>query len=304
MSKKHTCEFCNKEYSKLANLKYHQKTAKFCIDLQQIVLQKEELFTCKFCNKDFTVKHNFSAHIQTCKEQIPYYKKKAEEYEKKYKDEIKEYKIKHEYNQKEIERLQKEIEEYKKLIARPTTVYNNTTNNNNTQNNYNVQFKKMVSELTPFTDKNIKESIKNFPEDFIENINDPNNDVYDFFATCFTKALKDLYFCSDVSRQVLVVKNEDGKSDKMQAKDFASKCMNTASDEIDEFIITKSEDYIIDQAQNDNLLISGKEAGNKLDNIRNVCKKDSTKEEEDAIIKKTSTRLSKSSKSLYKHRIK
>ena len=296
------CEFCEKDFTNLSNLKYHQKTAKFCIDIQQVVLQKEELFICKFCKKDFIHKHSFNLHIQTCKEQIPYYKKKAKEFEIK----NKEYEIKHEYNQKENERLQKEIErlqkeneEYRYLLTRPTTVYNNKTTNTTTNttpiNHYNIQYKKMVSDLTPFTNQNIKESIKSFSPDYIENI----NDIIDFFIHGLIQVLNKLYFCSDVSRQILVIKSEDENPSKIQAKEFVSKCINIGSDEIEEYILMKYEEYKI--KQNINLLIDSKETRNKL---QNMCKKDSTTytTEEEILIKKLSSRLSKENKVLYKQR--
>ena len=51
------CEFCKYTFSTKSSLNYHQKNAKFCLDIQKknnILLNiKREEFSCTYCNKIF-----------------------------------------------------------------------------------------------------------------------------------------------------------------------------------------------------------------------------------------------------------
>ena len=60
------CVFCKKTFSTKGNLFSHQKTAKYCLNLQGKNL--ESLFTCEYCNKDFTQRTSLSDHISICKD--------------------------------------------------------------------------------------------------------------------------------------------------------------------------------------------------------------------------------------------
>ena len=95
------CKYCNKSYSSSSTLKHHQRTAKFCIELQNKELNNKtnveiELFKCDFCSKEFTVKYSYNCHLSVCKEkktveesehkksvtdQLDFFKKKISEYE-------------------------------------------------------------------------------------------------------------------------------------------------------------------------------------------------------------------------------
>ena len=65
------CQYCNKTFSNLGNLNYHQKTAKFCLksrDDNSLKLAKS--YMCEFCNTDFLRKSNLATHHLSCKEKI------------------------------------------------------------------------------------------------------------------------------------------------------------------------------------------------------------------------------------------
>ena len=68
------CEFCNKSFSSKSNLLTHQKTAKYCLDLQG---KENNDFICKDCNRSFTANKILVDHIQVCKERLR--KEKEEE---------------------------------------------------------------------------------------------------------------------------------------------------------------------------------------------------------------------------------
>ena len=96
------CEFCKKEFSTKTNLSTHQKTAKYCLELQG---KENDKFKCEFCVKLFTSNKRLSDHHQICKDKI---KKESKENESKYIEENK--RLKNEI--KKIERQTKEkIEE-------------------------------------------------------------------------------------------------------------------------------------------------------------------------------------------------
>jgi hypothetical protein len=68
------CEFCNNEYTNNKILKNHQKTAKFCIEIQKKTQNETNIqhpdilnYQCEFCKDTFTLKHVLERHHQTCK---------------------------------------------------------------------------------------------------------------------------------------------------------------------------------------------------------------------------------------------
>ena len=51
------CQFCKNIFSTKTNLNSHQKTAKYCLKIQGIEVEKK--YECKWCNKLFTIFSNF-----------------------------------------------------------------------------------------------------------------------------------------------------------------------------------------------------------------------------------------------------
>lgn len=65
------CEYCNKTLSNIYTLRNHQKTTKYCIDIQSKskeddnkVFIKDETNKCQICSKYFTTKHNLQQHLK------------------------------------------------------------------------------------------------------------------------------------------------------------------------------------------------------------------------------------------------
>ena len=110
------CDFCKKKYTSVSSLNLHQKTAKFCIKLQQQtgINIDAKTIECEYCNKTFLVKQSLEIHMKSCKNKD--YKKSID--------------LENECIQlkKTIEKLQ---EENKKLLelSKSSTTTNNTTNN-------------------------------------------------------------------------------------------------------------------------------------------------------------------------------
>ena len=101
-----SCQFCKKKFAYKGTLSTHQKTAKYCLEIQGKDISN--LFGCEFCNKNFTTQQNLKDHILVCKE-----KEKIEEDQKQqiYNDKIKDYEIRLDKKEKEIKMIRHEYEE-------------------------------------------------------------------------------------------------------------------------------------------------------------------------------------------------
>lgn len=58
----HNCEFCGTSFSAPHALKYHQKTAKYCLELRGL----ESEFRCSFCGKQLSEKRQLEKHQKKC----------------------------------------------------------------------------------------------------------------------------------------------------------------------------------------------------------------------------------------------
>ena len=194
----HICEYCNKSYKTSSSLNYHQKSAKFCIELQKKSKPDEsiaQLFTCEFCNKEYSTKFILNNHIAICTSKVLFdkleeqkinlekiYKEEKEELIKEYKELEKKFllltqtlefkdtiiKEKDTYCEKQLKEKDAIIKEkeqfiqenFKELLSKQQApVYQNTTVNNQHINNYNNYYNKMFNELTPFTNSYLKSKI-------------------------------------------------------------------------------------------------------------------------------------------------
>jgi hypothetical protein len=210
------CNFCKKTYSTLSSLNNHKKTAKFCLDLQN-KLNTGELVRCDFCLKEFSTKKYLTQHLDHCKN-----KKLTEQSDLK-KDfeslqkEIIELKLKLQFKDELNEKLQKEIEE---LSKRPTTsIINNNTNN------YQIEFNQLVQNIEAFNQTSLSNKIKSITIEEMDSY-DPKN-LEDSLSHTLCNTLKDYTFCTDKARKIVVIKKEDGSTQKMQLKEFINLSLNT-----------------------------------------------------------------------------
>lgn len=137
------CEYCKKTLSTLSNLKYHQKTVKYCLKIQQ--RNNEGEFKCQFCEKSFYTKDHLQNHKKTCKVNKSKINEdqfnNIKEIEKlktqntglvldneKLKNNNTRYTLEIECLKKEIDKLNKD---HDKMIDKLSVPSNNTTNNNN-----------------------------------------------------------------------------------------------------------------------------------------------------------------------------
>lgn len=66
------CQFCEKTYSSKSSLNKHQKTAKYCIKIQNELKDPDSpeielnLFHCEYCGKNLTSKIRLQSHQESC----------------------------------------------------------------------------------------------------------------------------------------------------------------------------------------------------------------------------------------------
>jgi len=61
------CEFCDKSFETKSVLTRHQRTAKYCIKLQNNNSEIKTIkYTCLFCDKNYTSNENLVNHQKNC----------------------------------------------------------------------------------------------------------------------------------------------------------------------------------------------------------------------------------------------
>ena len=206
------CRFCKKIFSTKSSLNNHQKTAKYCLSLQDKNMQITK-FDCEFCDKHFTSNKQLLSHLLNCKN-----KEKNQELEN----------IRNQMNQ-ELENLRNEKD---KIIIKLNTQIENFEKQ---ENNYIEQIKELQNKLErtlakaiekPTTTNNTvnnKIELHTFPSqrEIDRKIESQFNDkylldgmkgvvqfVYDHIVKLEDGSIA--YACFDTSRQIFKYKDEKG----------------------------------------------------------------------------------------------
>ena len=103
------CEYCKREFSTKGVLVYHQKTAKYCLKIQNKLEDTAQNYSCNGCGKKFTIKFNFERHLKSCN--IITVNKIKEDYEQKLKEQKEGYEQKLEEQKEGYEQKLKEQKE-------------------------------------------------------------------------------------------------------------------------------------------------------------------------------------------------
>jgi len=63
------CDFCNKIFCSKSSLNVHQKSAKYCLKIQNAnhIEIKIVNFKCEYCDKIYTSKQQLYVHYEVCK---------------------------------------------------------------------------------------------------------------------------------------------------------------------------------------------------------------------------------------------
>jgi hypothetical protein len=209
------CCYCKNILKTTSALKQHQKTTKYCLDIQG---NKSAIYCCEYCKENFTLKSIFEKHLNRCKA------KKNNEFDQtkqeisNLREQLKAFEnIRDELlvtkNQlQEALQREKDIQNrYDKLAQtlakKPTSVHNNTTTNTNNT----------VMMMKPF-DMNDKEVIsKAISDSFNQNhLLCGQKGVAKFAAQYLLKDENGdpKYICTDPSRQVYKFKTPSGEIEK------------------------------------------------------------------------------------------
>jgi hypothetical protein len=218
------CIYCKKTYKTKSSLSTHQRTTKACLKLrensqtgnklqcvycQKILSTKQRLdnhlsicnskikssaelkFKCNHCKKSVASKQRLDSHIKICKSYADFNKK----------DQIKQ-EIELEL-QKELKLKDEKIKELEdKLKEQPKSVTNNKTKNiNKTINNTNITIYEVM------TPESVREFFKTHYN--LETLLGGQKALAQFICDGFIRE-KQVYQCTDRSRQKFVIENKDG----------------------------------------------------------------------------------------------
>ena len=109
------CDFCKKAFSSKSNLIAHQKSAKYCLELQG---KENTNFTCDHCFKTFTLNKTLNEHIHICKEKQKKEKQQIDKKLEKYKALEEKLREKEASFSKETESLKDKLAEKNEYIAK------------------------------------------------------------------------------------------------------------------------------------------------------------------------------------------
>jgi hypothetical protein len=225
------CNFCKKEFTTKGNLISHQRTAKYCLEIQG---KNIENYKCTYCNKNFTSLYNLNEHYNSCKlkkkeEEKLIEKKRNTEYnnkirniEEKYKKEIDNYKLvisqkdreienyklvssqkdkeienyklcKKEIEMKDeiIEKFEKKIESYEKRLFEMASRPTNNSSSTKTV---------VINNNSPLTNEVLRQCANTFTLENAKNIKG--------ITKHFTESLEDHITCTDYARNIFKYKNE------------------------------------------------------------------------------------------------
>lgn len=187
------CDFCNKEFATVALLNRHQRTAKFCLKLQEEngVFSNKRLFTCDYCKKEVTSRDSLTYHHSICKtkNQIFTIEQKQSELELE--------------KQKLLQHVAELKKENDELRNRPTTI-------NQTFHQETNHITNNLSILTYMTPELVTETFaRNFT---IDTLLGSETALAKFTLDQFLRGkTKPIYLCTDRSRKKFAFVNEQGK---------------------------------------------------------------------------------------------
>ena len=208
------CEYCKKIFSTKSSLNNHQKTAKYCLILQDNE-KKINSFECEYCKKKYTTKQVFINHVNICKDkkeillnvQMNEFHCKITEKDNEIKEKDKlilELKIQNTNYQKQEENFKEQIKDLQnkldkianKAIDRPT-ITNNTVNNKIELHTFPSQKEIDRKIESQFNDKYLLDGIKGVAQF-----------VYDHIVKLEDGSIA--YACFDTSRQIFKYKDCNG----------------------------------------------------------------------------------------------
>jgi len=171
-----TCSYCSQVFKNHSNLLKHQKTAKYCLEIQ-----RKLSFCCKLCNLCIE-EEKYKEHIAICKK----------ENKQKIRDENTEMK-------KEISLLREQVKEYRKVIKRLECRLENIA----VKMGKKPTFVNTILNVLPLSANVVKKNTRSFLYEHTKN----SSGIADYCV----KSLENRIVCKDPSRKNFKYKTEDGK---------------------------------------------------------------------------------------------
>lgn len=204
-----TCQYCNNVFNNKYTLKQHQKTAKFCLEIQGNI----GFFNCEYCSKNLSTNERLHTHYNICKEKqkieatkdiksenenlkqtIRLLEEKLKDTEDKYEEKLKDIESKYEEKISDrdeyISKLEEKLQKFENVVihqSKKSNTVNHTTNNIIVNNN-------------PITNEVLRQCATTFSIDNAYNI--------DGIAKHLTNSLEDHITCTDPSRSIFKYTNE------------------------------------------------------------------------------------------------
>lgn len=173
------CEYCGNVFKNKYILSNHQRTARYCIELQEKDVVKK--FSCEYCDATFTSNYRKISHGNKCKKI----------YEKGFGDGKKDSAKTIAKLEAKIERLESRLENV--AIKGATKSTSATTNNNITIKTLEPLTKEKLESIQGLNLSRVLEGGAGYGKIFIEN------------------GLGNSVACTDISRKTVIYKNEEGK---------------------------------------------------------------------------------------------
>ena len=170
-----TCEYCNKSFFNTCNLYKHQRTAKYCLKIQNTE-QIDKTYICEYCDKKYYRSDHLKRHLVSCSERNK--------------------------SQTHTDQLLDMISQLQKTII---IMANNQSNSNTVNNNNNNNRPVIMNNLQPLTDKDLQEHLDHLTLNYIQE----GAKGYADFAGSYP--FKDRLVCTDKSRKKLRYKDCDGE---------------------------------------------------------------------------------------------
>lgn len=195
------CKFCGSLFTRVQNMLAHQKSAKYCLDVQES-LKSPNL--CESCGKSFNQRTNLLRHKKTCQkfsiDEKSKYIGELEARNKELERTVNEQKDRIEALETKTEKLEADNSELKLRIANgegQIKVYKERPGVVNYVNNKLLQVK--CNTIRPFTIETVREEVQSGGYTFDQYIRGENG-LVDFISAIISQDDQRSYVCTDTSR--------------------------------------------------------------------------------------------------------
>lgn len=185
------CEYCGNIFTTKCSLNKHQRTARYCIKLREKSDIPVKKFVCEYCDATFTSRYRQHDHTKKCREL----------YQKGFNNGMKEFQT---LSQKQLEDKDKTIAKLEAKIERLENKLENIAVKGATKSTTTTNNNITIKTLEPLTKEKL-ESIQGL------NISRALEGGIGYGKVFIENGLGNSVACTDISREAVIYKNEEGK---------------------------------------------------------------------------------------------